>query len=44
MYLLGRSFGEWGQAAVIAIIIMVSSLLFAWLFALLARLSVRILR
>jgi putative spermidine/putrescine transport system permease protein len=44
MYLLGRSFGEWGQAAVIAVIIMVSSLLFAWLFAVLARLAVRILR
>jgi putative spermidine/putrescine transport system permease protein len=44
MYLLGRNFGEWGQAAVIAVIIMVSSLVFAWLFAILGRLTVRILR
>jgi putative spermidine/putrescine transport system permease protein len=44
MYLLGRNFGEWGQAAVIAILIMVSSLLFAWLFSILARLTVRIVR
>lgn len=44
MYLLGRNFGEWGQAAVIAVIIMVSSLAFAWLFTVLARVTVRILR
>jgi putative spermidine/putrescine transport system permease protein len=44
MYLLGRNFGEWGQAAVIAIVIMASSLLFAWLFSILARLTVRIVR
>jgi putative spermidine/putrescine transport system permease protein len=44
MYLLGRNSGEWGQAAVVAIVIMVSSLLFAWLFALLARLTVRVVR
>jgi putative spermidine/putrescine transport system permease protein len=44
MYLLGRNFGEWGQAAVTAILIMVSSLLFAWLFSILARLTVRVVR
>jgi putative spermidine/putrescine transport system permease protein len=44
MYLLGRNFGEWGQAAVLAIIIMVSSLLFAWLFSILAKLTVRVVR
>jgi putative spermidine/putrescine transport system permease protein len=44
MYLLGRNFGEWGQAAVIALIIMVSSLLFAWLFSILAKLTVRAVR
>jgi putative spermidine/putrescine transport system permease protein len=44
MYLLGRNFGEWGQAAVIAILIMASSLLFAWLFSILARLTARIVR
>jgi putative spermidine/putrescine transport system permease protein len=44
MYLLGRNFGEWGQAAVIAIVIMVSSLLFAWLFSIAAKLTVRAVR
>jgi putative spermidine/putrescine transport system permease protein len=44
MYLLGRNFGEWGQAAVVAIVIMVSSLLFAWLFSILGRLTVRVVR
>ncbi len=44
MYLLGRNFGEWGQAAVLAIIIMVSSLVFAWLFSVAAKLTVRAVR
>ena len=44
MYLLGRNFGEWGQAAVIAILIMVSSLLFAWLFSVLAKVTVWLVR
>jgi putative spermidine/putrescine transport system permease protein len=44
MYLLGRNFGEWGQAAVIALLIMISSLLFAWLFSILARMTVRVVR
>jgi putative spermidine/putrescine transport system permease protein len=44
MYLFGRNFGEWGQAAVIAVLIMLSSLLFAWLFSILARLTVRAVR
>jgi putative spermidine/putrescine transport system permease protein len=33
MYLLSHTFGEWGQAGVIAIIIMGASLLFAWVFS-----------
>lgn len=33
MYFFGHNFGEWGQAACIAIIIMVSSLLFAWVLS-----------
>jgi hypothetical protein len=44
MYLLGRNFGEWGQAAVVAIVIMVSSLLFAWLFSVMAKVTVRVVR
>ena len=44
MYLLGRNFGEWGQAAVIAIIIMAASLAFAWLFSIAAKLTVRAVR
>lgn len=44
MYLLGRNFGEWGQAAVVAVLIMAGSLLFAWLFAILARVTVRVVR
>lgn len=44
MFLLGRNEGEWGQAAVVGIIIIVSSLLFAWLFAILAKLTVRAVR
>jgi len=38
MYFLGKTFSEWGQAACIAIIIMVASLAFAWLYSRLARL------
>jgi putative spermidine/putrescine transport system permease protein len=44
MYLLGRNFGDWGQAAVIATIIMASSLLFAWFFSIAAKLTVRAVR
>jgi ABC-type spermidine/putrescine transport system permease subunit I len=44
MFLLGRNEGEWGQAAVVGIIIIVSSLLFAWIFAILAKLTVRAVR
>jgi putative spermidine/putrescine transport system permease protein len=44
MYLLGRDFGEWGQAGVLAIVIMVTSLVFAWLFSISAKLAVRALR
>lgn len=38
MYFLSKNFGEWGQAACIAIIIMVSALAFAWLYSRLAKL------
>jgi putative spermidine/putrescine transport system permease protein len=38
MYFLGKNFGEWGQAAGVAILIMAASLAFAWLFTRLARL------
>ncbi|GAA0427565.1 spermidine/putrescine ABC transporter permease [Acrocarpospora corrugata] len=44
MVLLGKNFGEWGQAAVIAIVIILASLLFAWLFTLFAKLLVRVAR
>lgn len=38
MYFFGKGFGEWGQAACIAIIIIVSSMLFAWLYSKIANL------
>jgi ABC-type sugar transport system permease subunit len=38
MYFLSKNFGEWGQAACIAIVIMVSALAFAWLYSRLAKL------
>lgn len=38
MYLLGKSFGEWGQAACHAIIIILGSIFFAWLYSKLANL------
>lgn len=38
MYYLGKNFGEWGQAAGIAILIIIASLFFAWLFTRLAKL------
>lgn len=44
MYLLGKNFGEWGQAAVIAILIIGASLFFAWVFTLFAKLLVRVAR
>lgn len=44
MYLLGKNFGEWGQAAVTAILIIGASLFFAWVFTLFARLLVRVAR
>ena len=40
MVYLAKNFGEWGQAAVVAIIIMVAALAFAWLFTRLAKLIV----
>lgn len=42
MYLLAHSFSEWGQAACIAIITMVTSLVFAFLLARVAKLTVRL--
>lgn len=42
MYLLGHNFSEWGQAACIAIITMVASLVFAVLLTRLARLTMRL--
>ena len=42
MYLLSHSFSEWGQAACVAIITMVTSLVFAFLLARLARLTARL--
>ena len=42
MYLLGHAFSEWGQAAGIAIITMVTALVFAVLLARLAKLTVRL--
>jgi putative spermidine/putrescine transport system permease protein len=44
MYLLGKNFGEWGQAAVIALLIIGASLFFAWTFTLFAKLLVRVAR
>jgi putative spermidine/putrescine transport system permease protein len=44
MYLLGRNFGEWGQAAVIALLIMVLSIVFAWLFMMSSRVVMRFTR
>ncbi len=41
MYLLGRNFGEWGQAAVIALLIMALSIVFAWLFLMSSRVVMR---
>ena len=41
MYLLGHTFGEWGQAGVIAIVIMVASMLFAWVFSRMAKMLAR---
>jgi putative spermidine/putrescine transport system permease protein len=41
MFLLSKSFGEWGQGASIAVIIIVGSLVFAWLYTRLARLITR---
>ncbi len=38
MYLFGKNFGEWGQAACIAIIIILASIFFAWLYSRLANL------
>jgi putative spermidine/putrescine transport system permease protein len=38
MVYLAKNFGEWGQAAVVAIIIMLASLGFAWLYTRLAKL------
>lgn len=38
MYLFGKSFGEWGQAACLAIIIILSSIFFAWVYSKLANL------
>jgi putative spermidine/putrescine transport system permease protein len=40
MVYLAKNFGEWGQAAVVAIIIMAAALAFAWLFTRLAKLIV----
>jgi putative spermidine/putrescine transport system permease protein len=42
MYLLAHTFSEWGQAACIAVIMMVTSLVFAVLLARLARLTARV--
>jgi len=42
MYLLSHSFSEWGQAACIAIITMVTSVVFAFLLARLAKLTARL--
>lgn len=44
MYLLGKNFGEWGEAAVVALMIVFLSLVFAWLFTLFAKLLVRVAR
>jgi putative spermidine/putrescine transport system permease protein len=44
MYLLGKNFGEWGQAAVIAMLIIGASLFFAWTFTSFAKLLVRVAR
>jgi putative spermidine/putrescine transport system permease protein len=44
MFLLSRNFGEWAQAAVVAILIMATAVVFAALFALLARVSMRLAR
>lgn len=38
MYLFGKNFGEWGQAACHAIIIILGSIFFAWLYSKLANL------
>lgn len=38
MYTFGKGFGEWGEAACLAIIIIVSSLLFAWVYSKVAKL------
>ena len=38
MFFFGKNFGEWGQAACIAIIIILSSMLFAWVYSKLASL------
>jgi putative spermidine/putrescine transport system permease protein len=40
MYLFGKGFGEWGQAACIAIIIILGSIFFAWLYSKLANLLI----
>ncbi|HZQ08013.1 MAG TPA: ABC transporter permease subunit [Anaerolineae bacterium] len=40
MYLFGKGFGEWGQAACLAIIIILGSIFFAWLYSKLANLLV----
>ncbi len=42
MYLLSHSFGEWGQAGAIAIVIMLASLLFAWIFSRMANMVARL--
>lgn len=44
MYTVGQSFGEWSQAAVLGILIMVGLIIAAWFFTLLAKLTVRIAR
>lgn len=44
MYLLGKTFGEWGEAAVIALMIVILSILFAFLFTMFSKLLVRVAR
>ena len=44
MYTVGQSFGEWGQAASIGILIMGGLFFAAWFFSILARLTVKVAR
>ena len=42
MYLFGKNFGEWGQAGVIAVIIIITSIVVAWLVSVAGRMVVRV--